>query len=134
MIRVAHERIGRLFSLAEQEATQGGQPLSTRYVLLARQIGERYNVRVPRAYRGSYCRRCSAYWVEGRTVRSRLRRGRHVHTCLVCGAVRRVPLRRSAPPVGGMGEPALGPGGRSAEPVPVEDEEETPGLDEDEDN
>ena len=74
------------------------------------------------------------YWVEGRSVRSRLRRGRHIHTCLVCGAVRRVPLRGPSAGGGGPGRAGVGAGGRPPKPVPVEDEEETPGLDEDEDS
>lgn len=92
MIRVARERIDDLFGLAESEARRGGSALPDRYVELARRVGMRYNVRLRREFRDLYCRRCSAYWVEGRTVRTRLRRGRRVETCLKCGHARRVPL------------------------------------------
>lgn len=102
MIRVAQERISDLFGLAEAEARRGPSVLAGRYVALARRIGMRYNVRLLREYRDLYCRGCSAYWVEGRTVRTRLRGGRRVRTCLGCGRVRRVRVRAtrstSSPP------------------------------------
>jgi ribonuclease P protein subunit RPR2 len=92
MVRIAGERIHHLFGLAETEAARSKETLPDRYVALARRIGMRYNVRIPPDYRSSYCRGCSAYWVEGRTVRSRLRGGRKVSTCLVCGRRRRTRL------------------------------------------
>ncbi len=93
MIRAAQERIQDLFSLAESEARAPAPNLSRRYVTLARRIGMRYNVRLLREYRDLYCRGCSTFWVEGRTVRTRLRSGRRSQTCLACGRVRRVELK-----------------------------------------
>lgn len=95
MVRVAHERILDLFELARREAIDGEPKLADRYVALARSIGARYNVRFLPEYRDLYCRGCSSYWVEGRTVRTRLRGGRRVQTCLRCGRVRRVPRTRA---------------------------------------
>lgn len=89
MLDVARGRIERLMELAERAASRGRLDLSDRYVALARAIGARYNVRLGGALRALYCRRCSAFWLEGRTVRSRLRRGRLVRTCLRCGEVAR---------------------------------------------
>ncbi|MCI4353758.1 MAG: hypothetical protein L3K06_00135 [Thermoplasmata archaeon] len=97
MIRVARERISDLFGLAEQEARGGPSPLSDRYVQLARRIGTRYNVRLLVEYRDLYCRGCSAYWVEGRTLRTRLRGAHRSQTCLRCGRVRRVRIRARRP-------------------------------------
>jgi ribonuclease P protein subunit RPR2 len=96
MIRIAGERINHLLALAEVESRKGPSGLPDRYVSLARRIGTRYNVRVPKGYRELYCRACSAYWVEGRTVRTRLRSGIRTRTCLRCGAIYR---QRTAPPV-----------------------------------
>jgi ribonuclease P protein subunit RPR2 len=93
MIRLARERIDDLFGLAEAQAGESSPELVNRYVELARRIGMRYNVRLRPEYRDLYCRQCSAYWVEGRTVRTRLRDGRRVETCLRCGSTRRVPYR-----------------------------------------
>jgi ribonuclease P protein subunit RPR2 len=102
MVRIAHERIADLFALAQREARRQDGRLADRYVQLARRVGTRYNVRLPAEYRELYCRGCSSYWVEGRTVRTRLRGNRRVRTCLGCGRSRRVPLatrRRSADPL-----------------------------------
>jgi ribonuclease P protein subunit RPR2 len=93
MIRAAQERIQDLFSLAESEVRRSPDNLSRRYVLLARKIGMRYNVRLLREYRDVYCRGCSTFWVEGRSVRTRLRAGRRTQTCLQCGRVRRVAIK-----------------------------------------
>lgn len=108
MVRIARERVSDLFALAERESL-GRQPeLADRYVALARRIGMRYNVRLLREYRELYCRACSTFWVEGRTVRTRLRNGRRVRTCLKCGRRRRtlvrIPTLSSHPPPGGPRE------------------------------
>lgn len=92
MIRVAGERVSDLFGLAEAESLRRPDGLANRYVALARKVGMRYNVRLLREYRELYCRGCSTYWVEGRTVRTRLRSRHRVKTCLVCGRARRVAL------------------------------------------
>jgi ribonuclease P protein subunit RPR2 len=89
MVRIAAERISDLFALAESEA-KGSRPyLSDRYVRLARKIGMRYNVRLLPEYSELFCRGCSRFWVEGRTVQTRLRAGRRVRTCLGCRRRRR---------------------------------------------
>jgi RNase P subunit RPR2 len=89
MVRIARERVADLFALAEREAREHHLELADRYVVLARRIGMRYNVRLRREFRELYCRSCSAFWVEGRTVRTRLRSGYRVRTCLRCGRRRR---------------------------------------------
>ena len=94
MVRIARERISSLFVLAEIEATHSHSELADRYVSLARRIGTRYNVRLLPEYKELYCRGCSSFWVEGRTVRTRLRTGRRVRTCLKCGRKRRTIVRQ----------------------------------------
>jgi len=89
MVRIARERVSDLFALAERESLSRHPELADRYVTLARRIGMRYNVRLLREYRELYCRACSTFWVEGRTVRTRLRKGHRVRTCLKCGHTRR---------------------------------------------
>lgn len=109
MVRIAHERIADLFALAEREAAGPDGKLANRYVQLARRVGTRYNVRLPAEYRELYCRGCSTYWVEGRTVRTRLHGTRRVRTCLSCGRSRRSPITtaRHRPPLPeGFGSPA----------------------------
>ena len=105
MVRIARTRVSDLFALAERESTGGHPELADRYVALARRIGMRYNVRLLREYRELYCRACSTFWVEGRTVRTRLRSGRRVRTCLRCGREHRTrskfrtPTRSGLPPL-----------------------------------
>jgi ribonuclease P protein subunit RPR2 len=111
MVRIARERIDDLFALAARESSGGDPALANRYVVLARKVGTRYNVRLLPEYRELYCRSCSAYWVEGRTVRTRLRPGGRVRTCLTCGSERRTRLRarregsRSPASIGAMPAP-----------------------------
>ena len=97
MVRIARERISSLFALAEREAASGHGELADRYVTIARRVGTRYNVRVLPEYRELYCRGCSGFWVEGRTVRTRLRSGRRVRTCLRCGRERRTTVHAATP-------------------------------------
>ncbi len=114
MVRIAGERIADLFALAETESARPHPELANRYVALARKIGMRYNVRLLREYRELYCRSCSAFWVEGRNVRTRLRAGVRVRTCLACGRERRTRLRPSPAP--GISPLPVGPS-----PVPREE-------------
>jgi ribonuclease P protein subunit RPR2 len=99
MVRIARERVSDLFALAEREAGGGHVDLADRYVRLARRIGMRYNVRIAPEYRELFCRGCSGYWIEGRTVRTRMRSGCRVRVCLRCGRTRRVRLRPPGVPV-----------------------------------
>jgi ribonuclease P protein subunit RPR2 len=124
MVRIARDRVSDLFALAEREALTGRSELADRYVALARRVGMRYNVRLLREYRELYCRACSTFWVEGRTVRTRLRSGRRVRTCLRCGQERRTPVRSLRAPAAGL--PRSGPGGvrreEGALAIPIGDE------------
>jgi ribonuclease P protein subunit RPR2 len=97
MVRIARERVSSLFVLAQREATTGHPELADRYVTLARRIGMRYNIRLLAEYRELYCRSCSSFWLEGRTVRTRLRSGRRIRTCLKCGRERRTRVRGRTP-------------------------------------
>ncbi len=106
MVRIAQERMRDLFRLAEQEALAGHSQFSDRYVDLARRVGARYNVRLLPELRERYCRGCSVYWIEGRTVRTRLRSGRRVRTCLRCGRERRTTIRAARPAALRPDEPA----------------------------
>jgi ribonuclease P protein subunit RPR2 len=93
MVIIAMERIELLMREADKAALQGRLPMADRYVELARRIGMRYNVRVPRAAKRRFCRGCYGYLLPGVTSRTRLKRGRVVTTCTQCGHVMRMPLR-----------------------------------------
>jgi ribonuclease P protein subunit RPR2 len=78
-----------LFRLAHEEALGGRLERANRYAALARRIGMRYNVPLPRKYRGRVCKGCHRYLLPGVTARVRLGRGRVVVTCAACGRTAR---------------------------------------------
>jgi ribonuclease P protein subunit RPR2 len=125
MVQIARERIQDLFALAQKESSRPDGGFADRYVALARKVGTRYNVRLPTEFRELYCRGCSAFWVEGRTVRTRLRSGRRVRTCLRCGRGRRTLTRRSLG-AGTRNDPAVEAAAREDEALvgPLEEETE----------
>lgn len=92
MVEIAGERIELLYREADKAALGGRMDLADRYVELARNVGMRYNVRVPPPLRRKSCRACYRYLLPGTTSRTRLRRGRLVITCLRCGHITRIPL------------------------------------------
>lgn len=92
--RVATERMGILFRLAEREALLRHGARARRYVDLARRIGMRYNVRMPAEFKRRFCKGCGAYLVPAVNARVRVTRGRIIVTCMECAAVQRVPFRR----------------------------------------
>jgi len=83
-----------LFLLAEREASGRREERARRYVELARRIGMRYNVRVPREFRRKFCRSCGAYLVPSVNARVRVGEGRIAVTCLGCGTIQRMPYGR----------------------------------------
>ncbi len=89
---LAMERIRQLFSEAEN-AFATHPERADRYVHLARKLGMRYTVRIPKDYRLNYCRQCERYLKLGVNARVRTRSGRTVFTCLGCGWIRRYPYR-----------------------------------------
>ena len=94
MVQIAKERMGLLMVQADRAALAGRMEMADRYVDMARRIGMRYNVRLPRALRRRFCRGCYRYLHPGVTSRTRFKRGRLVTTCLRCGHISRIPLAR----------------------------------------
>lgn len=94
MINIAGERIDILFNLAQEEALAHNFHRANRYVDLARKIGMRYNVRVPRRYKKRYCKHCHSYLLPSINSRVRLRGGKIVIFCENCGGFMRLPFIR----------------------------------------
>ncbi|MEM0129139.1 MAG: ribonuclease P [Thermoplasmata archaeon] len=115
MTQIARERIADLLGMATERAAASDFAHADRYVALAREIGRRYNVRIPPELKERFCPGCLAYWSEGRTVRTRLRRTGRVRTCLRCGRIRRI---RWGP------HRERGKGPAETPPPPAADEEE----------
>ncbi|HII07933.1 MAG TPA: ribonuclease P [Methanotrichaceae archaeon] len=89
---LARQRIERLFVLAEEEHVLHPER-SDRYVALARKMGMRMRVRIPRRLKRRICKGCRCYLSPERT-RLRLRDGVLTVTCTECGEQMRYPYRR----------------------------------------
>lgn len=94
MVSVAKERIDILFSSAQERALKGRPDLANRYVSLAFVMAQRYNVRLTKAQKASFCRGCGSYLLTSSTARVRIRSGRIIRQCLKCQDIRRIPLKR----------------------------------------
>jgi ribonuclease P protein subunit RPR2 len=96
--RIAHERIRRLFDLAERmDAKQPER--AQRYVQLARRLASRNRVHLPSHLKRRVCPGCKSY-MSPKTSRIRIRQSREPHitiTCLHCGHITRIPLRSRKP-------------------------------------
>jgi len=90
---VVNERIGILFAFAEKEARDNPER-AKRYVALARKLGTRFRLRLPKGLKAKFCRKCGAYWIPGRNVTVRLKpsEGRAIYACK-CGAKRGLPYK-----------------------------------------
>ena len=95
---LAVQRIERLFELAEAEARDEREQRSKRYIELARAIGMRYRVRIPKPLKMRLCKRCYALLIPGRNARVRLRGDYMTTTCLRCGEHIRRPYKVSQAP------------------------------------
>jgi ribonuclease P protein subunit RPR2 len=96
--RIADERIRILFNKAEE--IHASEPeRAQRLIDLARRIASRNRVHLPSDLRRQVCRGCKRLLLPN-TSRTRIRKAREPHistTCLTCGHVNRMPLRRRKP-------------------------------------
>jgi len=90
---IAKERIVGLLSMAEEQSLAGDMELADRYAQLARSIGMRHSLRMPRGFNLRFCRRCLRFLVPGKNARFRTSSGKLSRQCLGCGSVYRMPLR-----------------------------------------
>ena len=90
-LKIAKERIQILFSQAGK--TQDIK-LASRYVQLARKIGMRYNVRIPKGLKRRFCKYCYAFLKPGITSQQRTKDGIVRVKCFNCGKIIRYPIKR----------------------------------------
>ncbi|MCD6381752.1 MAG: hypothetical protein J7L43_02120 [Candidatus Aenigmarchaeota archaeon] len=91
--KIAKERIQILFEEAEKAAKKDRFELADRYVELARKIGMRYNVRIPRELKRRFCKYCYTYLYPGKTAEVKIDSKKKVVKvkCLKCGKVMNFP-------------------------------------------
>ena len=91
-----NERIEKLFRLAS-ECHSRDPVLADRYVELARKIGMKCQVRIPKRFKMCFCKECNSFLVPGVSSRIRNRhdgKGKVIITCLKCGMIKRYPMNR----------------------------------------
>ena len=86
---IGTNRISRLLDLAEEAVRAGRPDRASRYVQLARRIGMKTRVKMPRDRR--FCKNCLQPMMPGVNCTVRLSQHKVVITCGTCGAVRRIP-------------------------------------------
>ncbi len=97
--QLASQRIQYLFRLARETISEEPQ-LAQRYAEIARRIAMRTKLRLPKEYKRMICRYCKSFIYPGVNSRVRVQQKREPHmviTCLVCGKIMRIPLKRKIP-------------------------------------
>lgn len=89
-LKIARERIQILFD----EAEKADPKLARRYVELARKIGMRYNVRIPRDLKRKYCKHCHAFLRFGANAKHSVRKGVVTIKCFSCNKTMHYPYRK----------------------------------------
>jgi len=96
---IARQRIRRLFNMAIERAEIGDFELARRYIEIVLKLSSKAQLKLPRRLKRSYCRRCHVPLIPGITlsvrIRSEGRGSRVVYKCLLCGWVRRFPIKIS---------------------------------------
>lgn len=84
-LKIAKERINILFSEAKKRKEK-----ADRYVFLARKIAKKYNLKIPKELKRTYCHYCYAYFTsENVKVRTNPKTRCVEYHCLACGKITR---------------------------------------------
>ncbi|MCY0860447.1 MAG: ribonuclease P [Sulfolobaceae archaeon] len=79
--------------MAEELARQGEIELARKYVKYAIVYSRKTKTKIPLEFKRKFCRKCYVPLIPGLTERRRIKSKILVRTCLICGWVRRYPLR-----------------------------------------
>ncbi len=89
MIKIGEERINIFFQLAEEELSHNPER-SHRYVQMARNIAQKYNLKINPPWNRRYCKNCHKFLRPGFNSRIRLSNSSIIINCLECGELRRI--------------------------------------------
>ena len=92
MERIGAERIELLVREAKQKADIGDEELAVKYMVRAKKIAMRLNLKTLGKYRDEFCKICMVPFVSSSIFRTRLHGKKKVITCLRCGIVHRRPF------------------------------------------
>ncbi len=89
--KISEERIGILLEAAQKAFPQNPER-ATRYCRLAFAIVRKNKVRLTKAQKLSFCRKCISFWRPGKSVSVSFDRKnkRVVYKCLACGHERKI--------------------------------------------
>lgn len=90
MIKIAEERIDTLFQRAEEELSLNPER-SHRYVQMAGNIAQKYNLKIQPAWNRRYCKNCHQFLKPGWNSRIRLSDSSIFIKCMECGELRKIP-------------------------------------------
>lgn len=88
---LAKKRIENLFAMAEKEFKKFPKR-SNRYVEIARNIGMRFNARIPPGLKRKFCKHCYSYLQPGVNCRVRTKNRKVVIFCANCKGITRIPF------------------------------------------
>lgn len=94
--RVALQRVRTLFRLARKTVHEDPS-LAQHYVDIARRIAMAAQVHLPEEFRRQVCKHCKKFILPCVNCRVRIKHRREPHvviTCLNCGGMMRIPLRK----------------------------------------
>lgn len=85
---IAEMRINDLFEQAKIEYKNKPE-LANRYVKLAWKLKLKYNVKLSKKIKRLFCKKCLSYWVPGKSVKIRNKKGIQIFHCLNCKNIKR---------------------------------------------
>ena len=96
ILRVVKERVDLLFKLAEENIKKHPER-SKRYISLARKLSTRYNFRLNKKIKNSFCKKCDSLFIPGHNVMVKLnsRKGIIEYHCK-CGEIKSIHFNRKA--------------------------------------
>ena len=90
IIKIAQERIDILFQRAEEELSRNPER-SHRYVQMARNIAQKYNLKIKGTWNRRFCKNCHHFIRPGLNAQIRLTGSSIMIKCLECGKIRQIP-------------------------------------------
>jgi len=90
--QIARTRIKKLFSEADKVFKKSPK-LANRYVEIARKIGMKVNLRLPKYIKRKFCKHCYSYLKSGVNSRTRIHKNKVIIYCQNCRKYTRIPLK-----------------------------------------
>ncbi len=92
-VKIGKARIRKLFDEADK-IFKKNKKLSNRYVELARKIGMKLQLKIPKKYKRQFCKHCYSYLRNGVNSRVRINKSQVVIYCMECKKYTRIPLKK----------------------------------------